>query len=398
VLHATILSDAIKSQLDTHLPKEGTGEAQIVGKEGVSYRWVRDPIGVRFDRGRILVDTKATAFVRFLGERKIPISITVAGEPVVSAEYTALLQSVDVKVKAESSFDTVNHPIEEKLTATLRELLESFRLDARPLLGGAWERIAKPLGFDLAGRQACAELQVTGVEAGPNVFAGGLEKDLGVVILPSVTLPCTPSSDKPRALPPMQNVSNVPSGPFHVTIPIAADYVELSKAMENAMGGQLHFSKEYPGLYLEKPAVYPSRDTVVIKLMLGGSVKLGFASTTLSGELFFSGHPKVIDNQIVVPDLELTPGTADGLLKLKVLLDGKGIRDQAQSALRVDLSERIHAAQGKLGTELSFSENLGCVRAEVLRTEVTGIFPHERFLRIYVDVDGQAGLFMPCPK
>ena len=232
-------------------------------------------------------------------------------------------------------------------------------------VAAAFERIARPLPFRYAGdRVACALLRVTGIEAGPTVLAGDFEKDLGLVVLPSVVMPCPADPPPPPAgqspppppvLPLLANVSSIPSGPFTVTIPIAATYAELGRAMEAAMGGQLHFSREYPDLYLEKPEVYPSRDTVVIKLVLGGAVKVAGSRMSIGGELFFSGHPRVIDNQIVVPDLELTPGTADGLLKLKVLLDGKGIRDQAQAALRVDLSERIAAARARLSTELSFA-------------------------------------------
>ena len=66
--------------------------------------------------------------------------------------------------------------------------------------------------------------------------------------------------------------------------------------------------------------------------------------------------------------------------------------------MRVDVSERLAAVKDKLSTELSFSQDLGCVRATVFRSEVTGIFPHEHFLRIYVTVDAQAGLFMPCKR
>jgi hypothetical protein len=51
-----------------------------------------------------------------------------------------------------------------------------------------------------------------------------------------------------------------------------------------------------------------------------------------------------------------------------------------------------------MSTELSFSEDLGCVRGQVLRTEVKGIYPHPSFLRIYVETDAQVGLYLPCKK
>src|SRR5690348_3485534 len=55
VLHATILAEALKAQLDAHLPKEGGGEIPVVGKEAVPYKWTREPVAVQFDGGRVHV-------------------------------------------------------------------------------------------------------------------------------------------------------------------------------------------------------------------------------------------------------------------------------------------------------------------------------------------------------
>ncbi len=199
-------------------------------------------------------------------------------------------------------------------------------------------------------------------------------------------------------MPLLQNVSTLPSGPFKVTIPVAARYEELSKALEASMNGRLFFSASNPELYMENPQVYPSDDTVVIKMNLGGKAQVGNYAIPVGGELYFAGHPHVMDNQLSVPDLEITPGTASELVKLKFALDYQSIRDQARQALRVDVSERLAAVKDKMSTELSFSEDMGCVRGQVLRTEVTGVYPHPTFLRIYVQVDAQVGLYLPCKK
>ncbi|MGZ3459528.1 MAG: DUF4403 family protein, partial [Archangium sp.] len=276
------------------------------------------------------------------------------------------------------------------------------------------------------------------------VLADGFEKDLGIVVMPSVTLPCTPvaslagptrndagtpgtdgglqtasaatappgndggtgvDAGAPPAtqvaqvtMPLLQNVSTLPSGPFKVVVPVAARYEELSKALEASMKGRLYFSATHPGLYMEKPQVYPSDDTVVVKMTLGGNAQVGDYAVPVGGELYFAGHPHVLDNQLSIPDLEITPGTASELVKLKFALDYPSIREQARQALRVDVSERLAAVKDKLSTELSFAEDLGCMRGQVLRSEVTGVYPHPSFLRIYVAVDAQLGLYMPCKK
>jgi hypothetical protein len=448
VIHTTVFRDALTKKLAESIPRFGEGDAELFAGKTLHYTWQREPVALRFDRGRVVVSVKVNGRFNMMGERFIPITLTIAGEPVMTPDFKALLQSSEVKVVATGPVDAVNRAIEEKLHGLVSTALDTFRLDVRPLLSSAFERIARPIEFTVGDQVACAELKVAALEAAPTVLADGLEKDLGIVVMPSVTLPCTPvdsliasahgadggtldtdgglaSTDGGTALfatapsatdggtpgtdggtvaapqvvlPLLANVSTLPSGPFKVVIPVAARYEELSRVLESTMQGRLFFSSSHPELYLEEPEVYPSDDTVVIRMKLGGNAKVGAFSVPVGGEIFFSGHPRVIDNQLTVPDLEITPGTASELVKLKFALDYESVRDQARSALRVDVSERLEAVKDKMSTELSFAEDTGCVRAQVLRTEVTGIYPHPSFLRIYVQVDAQAGLYLPCKR
>ncbi|KFA94017.1 hypothetical protein Q664_05495 [Archangium violaceum Cb vi76] len=479
VIHATIFREALLKKMAESLPRSGEGNAQLFAGQTLHYTWQREPLTIKFDRGRVVVSVPVHGRFNMLGEREMPITVTIAGEPVMTADFKALLQSTEVQVVAAGPVDAVNRTVEGKLKELIGKTLDEFRFDVRPLLASAFSRLARPIEIPVGGDQfACAELKVTSLEAAPTMLADGFEKDLGVVVMPSVTLPCTPvasltqststdggtpvtdaglqaASPTPApgsttqftsytpgttgsdggtpgpdagtqtamyttavpsdggtstdagsppppatqvAMPLLQNVSTLPSGPFKVVIPVAARYEELSKALEASMKGRLHFSESHPELYMENPQVYPSDDTVVIKMNLGGKASVGSYSVPMQGEIYFAGHPHVIDNQISVPDLEITPGTASELLKLKFALDYKSIRDQARQALRVDISERLAAVKDKMSTEMSFSEDLGCVRGQVLRSEVTGIYPHPNFLRIYVQVDAQLGLYLPCKR
>lgn len=482
VIHATIFREALLKKMAESMPRTGEGDAQLFAGQTLHYTWQREPLTLKFDRGRVLVGVTVNGRFNMLGDREMPITVTIAGEPVMTADFKALLQSTEVQVVAKGPVDAVNRSIEGKLKEVIGKTLDEFRFDVRPLFSSAFARLARPIEIPVGGDQvACAELKVTSLEAAPTLLADGFEKDLGIVVMPSVTLPCTPvaslagptsndggtpgtdagvqaaspattpggstpfasstagapgtdggppgadagtqtalyttgptSNDggtgvdagMPPAtqvatqvtMPLLQNVSTLPSGPFKVVIPVAARYEELSKALEASMKGRLHFSESHPELYMEKPQVYPSDDTVVIKMNLGGNAKVGSYSVPMMGELFFAGHPRVLDNQISVPDLEITPGTASELLKLKFALDYQSIRDQARQALRVDISERLAMVKDKLSTEMTFSEDLGCVRGQVLRSEVTGIYPHPSFLRIYVQVDAQLGLYLPCKR
>lgn len=426
VIHATIFREALIKKMAESLPRSGEGEAQLFAGQTIRYTWQREPVTLKFDRGRVVVGVTVNGRFNMLGEREMPITLTLAGEPVMTADFKALLQSNDVQVVAAGPVEAVNRALEAKLRALITQMLEDFRFDVRPLVASVFSRLAKPLELPVGDQLACAELKITSLEAAPTLLADGLEKDLGIVVMPSVTLPCTPVASlvtpqdtdggtpltdggppgaeggtavaQPVEMPLLQNVSTLPSGPFKVVIPVAARYEELSKALADSMKGRLHFSTSHPELYMENPHVYPSDDTVVIRMNLGGKARVGGYAVPVGGELYFAGHPRVIDNQLSVPDLEITPGTASELVKLKFALDYQSIRDQARDALRVDISERLAAVRDKMSTELSFSEGLGCVRGQVLRTEVTGIYPHPSFLRIYVETDVQVGLYLPCKK
>src|SRR5439155_5471852 len=115
--------------------------------------------------------------------------------------------------------------------------------------------------------------------------ADGIEKAIAMVIAPSVTIPC--SGEVGRDLPPLANVASITSRPFTVTIPIAAKYEELAKAMTLAFkDGKLYFSKDFPDLYMENPVIYASKDQIVLKLHIAGPVKKGPINTTLGGDLY----------------------------------------------------------------------------------------------------------------
>ena len=435
VVHTTIFREGLTRALASALPRNGEGDVDLVAGQRLHYTWQREPVTLRFDRGRIVVGVAVNARTSFVGERLIPITVTIAGEPVVTADFKAVLQSTDVAVKASSSLQAVNTSVEEKLKALITRALDEFRMDVRPLVMNAFSRIARPIEIPLGDQVACVELKIVALEAAPTVLADGVEKDLGLVVLPSVTLPCTPvASLSPPAqapdggvpdagagtspglagggappgdagtpspelkLPLLQNVAALPSGPFTVVVPVAARYEELSAAIDRAIDGKLYFSETHPELYLHHPQVYASDDQIVIRVLLGGKANVLGSKLDMDGEIYFSGHPRVIDNQITVPDLDITPGTAGELLKLKLAVDHDSLVAQARSAMRVDVSERLAAVKSKLSTELTFAEDMGCMRATVFRSEVTGIFPHQHFLRIYVTVDAQAGLYLPCKR
>jgi len=392
VVHAQVAEPELRRALDQQIPSTGGGSFSLFGGQQ-GYTWKRAPLAIEFADGKIVLHTQVLAQLSSL-PIQAPLELVVRAEPVVTADWQARLQSVDVQVtsadprlKLAQGLAGALDALRDQVAAKAKE----FSYDLRPLVEDGYRRIAQPIDLPLGDAHGCAELRVSSIEAGPTVLAHGVEKDLAVVVAPSVTLPC--AAAPPPPLPPLANVASLPSGPFTVTVPIAARYEELARAMGLAFtDGKLFFSQEHPQLYLADPEVYAAADQLVLKVHLGGKA----GSHPLDGDIYFVGHPTVVDNELRVPDLQPTIETGSFLLKLKAALDGEAIRRSARDALRLDLGARLAAVRDKLATEMALGEG-ACLRGVVHRVQVTGVYPHASYLRLYVDVTAQAAVYMPCP-
>jgi hypothetical protein len=401
VLHATVSTAALKDALDQNIPKVGAGTFPLLGTQR-KYLWQRVSVAVSYLQGRISVQAQVIARVQLpVGEAMFPINLKILAEPVVSSDYVARLQSAQVEVTSQDTRLQMAQSLAGALDSIKNEVqkqIDGFAFDLKPMLKEAHGRIAKPLDLPVGDAHACAELKVLGVEAGPTVLADGVEKDLALVIAPSITLPCA-AANAPATLPPLANVATLQPGPFTIEIPIAARYQELERAMSAAFtDGKLFFSKEFPQLFLEKPEIYAAKDQLVVKLHIAGPVNKFGLHLNLDGDLYMVGHPQVIDNELRVPDLQPTIDTSQFLLKLKAALDAESIRDQARAALRLDVGERMKSVREKLSSELSFGTGQGCLRADVNKIEVRGVHAHQTYLRLHVALTGQASVYLPCPQ
>lgn len=401
VLHAALSRTALERALEENVPRTDSGTFTMLGGER-TFTWKRGNIGLRFDRNRIGLELHIDANVDLpVSSLDVPLDFKIFAEPVITTDYTAKLQSLDVQVSTESRLLKTADAVADvlaKIRGTVEGKLRDFSYSLEPTIAEAHMRIARPIDLPLGEANGCAFLKVLGIEAGPTILADGIEKDLAVVIAPSVTLPCSPPDLSHIELPRLSNVATLPTGPFSVTVPIAAKYEELAKAMSLAFtDGKLFFSKEHPKLYLEKPEVYASKEKLVLKLHIAGPVEKYGISTTLDGDLFLEGHPVVEDNELKIPDLEPTIETSNFLLMLKAATDSKNIRDQARSALRLDIGERLKAVKEKLSSDISFANGQGCLKAQTHKIEISGVHVHGNYLRVYVTTNASAAVYMPCP-
>jgi len=401
VIHLAVASAALATAVDEATPARGDGNFPLLGSMR-HYAWQRGPVALEFARGMLVLTTNVGCVIDLpLKAMHASLTVRVVAEPVVSAAYAVRLQSVDVSVtsndagvKLADRFADVYTAIEEPIAARLKD----FTYDLRPLLQEASARLARPLELSVGDATACARLRVLEVEAAPTVLADGIEKDLAIVVAPVVTLPCIDAADTDAGpLPPLSNVAALTPGPFTVTVPVAARYDELTRAMSAAFtDGRRQFSTEYPDLYLEAPEVYESQGALVLKMHLRGSVHSLGIDADLDGDIYLVGHPAVVDDELSVPDLEPTIETRSLLLSLKALTDGDRIREDARKALRLDIGARMHVVTDKLGPELTFRAAQGCVTGHVDHVAVTGVYPHADYLRAYVAVTGRARATAPC--
>jgi hypothetical protein len=401
VAHVSVTADALRAALDETVPKSGEGEVALLGGPR-HYSWQREGLSVSFAQGRLVLDARVNAKVdaAFI-HAQFPLDLHVAAEPVVNTQYGVRLQSVDVKVASEDRRLQLAESlggVYEAIAAQLSTRLKDFSYDLRPMLAEAYGRVAKPIVVPIGDASACVSLRVLGVEAGPTVIADGIEKDLALVVAPEVTLPC--GDEGPAAsLPPLSNVTTLAPGPFTVTIPVAARYDELTRAMSAAFtDGKLFFSQDYPKLYLEKPEIYESQGTLVLKLHLTGPVHGLGVDADIDGDVYLTGHPRVTDNELTIPDLEPTIETRSLLLSLKAMTSSDRMRDQARAALRLDIGERLAGIKAKLSSDLTFGAKGACFKGNVDKIEVVGAYPHGTYLRVYVAVTARASATMPCSE
>jgi hypothetical protein len=401
VVHLAVGAGALASAVDQAAPRTGEGSFPLLGSER-HYAWERGPFEVTFAQGRVAFTTPVKATLDLpLKQTHVSFVLRAEAEPVVSAAYAVRLQgatvavtSSDASVQLADRIAGVYARIEEPLAAQLKD----FAYDLRPLVSEAGARLDRPIELPVGDTTACARLRVLEIEAAPTVLADGIEKDLALVVAPSVTMPCVDAVDDGSShVPPLSNVASLTPGPFTVTVPIAARYDELTRAMTAAFtGGRLYFSREYPDLYLESPEVYESQAALVLKMHLHGPVhKLGI-DADLDGDLYLVGHPTVVDNELSLPDLEPTIETRSFLLSIKAMTDADAIREDARKALRLDIGARLRSATDKLGPDLTFRNAQGCVSGSVDRVAVTGVYPHAGYLRVYVAVTARARATAPC--
>jgi hypothetical protein len=398
VTHLSVTRAGLAAKLDQAVPKSGEGSFRLLRTQR-RYTWERTPFEVNFAQGRVVVATRARASVDMpVGSLEFPLEINVLAEPVVSSEFQVKLQASEVKVSSSDKRLHVADHVAGVFDLLGRELdakLKTFSYDLRPTLAEAHARLSKPIEFPVGEAQGCATVKVLGIEAGPTVLADGLEKDIALVVAPEVTLPC--GAGTPSPLPPLANVVTVTPGPFTVVVPVAARYDELARAMGAIFtDGKYSFSTEFPELYLESPEVYDSQGQIVLKVHLKGPVKKLGIVADLDGDVYFSGHLAISDNELQVPDLEPTIETKNLFLSLKAMTDAHTIRDQARSALRLDLGERLKGVRERLSSELTFGGPDACFTGAVDKIALLSAHTHGSYLRAYVAVTGRTSASVPC--
>jgi len=398
-VHVAMSGDALRAQLEDEVPKTGEGTFTLLGSER-AYHWTRKPLDISFAAGRIIVKTTVASNVDLpISSIDLAFDVQISAEPIINTAYALKLQGTDVAVHSDDRrlkvIDQVGG-VFARVSQEIDQKLRDFSYDLKPLLEESYQRVRKPLPLPMGEANGCAELRVLGVEAAPLIVADGIEKDLSLVVAPSITIPCTPQAAA-EPLPALANVAMVPTGPFTVTIPVVASYAELTRGLGAAFtDGKLFFSAEHPKLYLEKPELYQSSGALVLRLHIAGPVHEFGIDADINGDLYLVGHPTLVDNEIALPDLEPTIETSNFLLSLKAMADGERIKAEARKALRLDLTERLHAVRAKLSSDLSFGSAKECFVGHVDKLELTELHAHESYLRVNVVVTARASASLPC--
>ena len=399
--HLSVSGAALRGSLEDVVPKTGDGSFTLLGSDR-PYHWTRQPLDVSFAGNRIIVKTSVASNITLpISSMDLSFDLTISAEPVVNTEYALKLQASDVSVHSDDRRLKVADQfagVFQRVSDEINQRLKTFSYDLKPLLEESYRQVKKPIPLPMDNATGCAELRVLGVEAAPLILADGIEKDFAIVVAPTVTIPCAPQAEA-EPLPPLANVATVPTGPFTVTIPVAASYAELTKQLGASFtNGKLFFSNEHPKLYMEKPEIYDSDGALVLKLHIAGPVHELGMDADINGDLYLVGHPTLVDNEIALPDLEPTIETNNFLLSLKAMTDGERIKLDARKALRVDLTERLQSIRKKLSSDLTFGSASQCFVGHLDKLELSELHAHESFLRLNVIVTARASASMPCEQ
>ena len=76
VIHATIFREALLKKMAESLPRSGEGDAQLFAGQTLHYTWQREPLTIKFDRGRVVVGVPVHGRFNMLGDREMPITVT----------------------------------------------------------------------------------------------------------------------------------------------------------------------------------------------------------------------------------------------------------------------------------------------------------------------------------
>lgn len=412
-LHLALTQDGLTQLLDALVPREGSGGYSLVGER--NYTWQRGPFALKFDDARkaILAHTEVMAHVEVPGtSMDLPMLVDADVQPVLSADHKLVFQAVTVKVSSEDRRVRLAQwgaGLETSIEEVLTRELESLQIDFAAPLTALHHKLQQPVFIPLGEASACFALDLRGIEAGPSMFAGGFEKQLALVVAPSITLPCTVHGvavtpgdplPPPASLPRLHNASSIEGGPFQLQVPLAAGYAEIEKAMAVAFtDGKLFFSESNPKLYLYEPHIYASDGALVLSVKIGGQAH----DFDVTGEIFLTGHPRVRDNFLEVPDIRPTLETQQALVALAAAVAQDELTAAVRKALRLDLSGRFADLKQRLvqalSVELPLAEGVAplCTRAEVGRLEVSSAEAHDAYLRVYVDTTATAAAYLPCP-
>ena len=422
-MHLTLTREGLQALLDALVPVSDTGTYALLGAR--TWKWERSPFALAFDDAKkaMTATTTVSATVALPGTSMVVTLQVVADvQPVLTATHALVLQAVNVKVSsddrrlkvADFAAGLMGH-----VETTLRDKLTTMRVDLRPAFLSLHEKLAAPLFLPLEPASACFTLDLRALEAGPSIFADGFEKQLALTVAPSLTMPCTvrdsagalvvvdeadTSAMTVPPLPALANASGVEGGPFKLTIPIAAGYDELQKAMSLAFpDGKLFISTDQPALYIKNPEVFSSAGDVVVRVQLGGFVQKAGLQIDIDGDLYLAGRPTVRDNFLEFPDLKPTVETDQALLKAALAIKEQELVGAVKKALRLDLSARLLTVKQKLIDSLTLSTSLVdgvaplCTRVDIGRISIDDINVHDPYLRATVTATALLQASLPCP-
>ena len=363
-LRADVPLDGLAAALESVVPARSDGSREIsVGMLGtVVARWAltRQPVSARATPDGLEVGFVSRGEVSIVGglircrSDDAGVAVSVSARPALDPGGWVSLVAPRVSARpfGELRCAGVEFPIGRVLELAIapigrgvEELIGQLRLPLAPLVRWGLSELAHPRALDVAGHQACLDLDPDALVLSPVGGNGGtqLALELGAQVAPRG--PCAKTPAPPRALGPILVREQALADQYHVDVAVTVPYEEVERHLRPLVEGHT-FGDGDQRIVVRRVELGDANGRVLARVEVAGALK---------GTLYLWGTPRVVARNgalvLEVPELQVAVESRDAITHLRLwmwkLLDG-GLQPALRRSLSLPIADRLETIRRSL--------------------------------------------------